>query len=67
MVEVQEDQIPETLRTTLQGSEYEGWDQNGKLYRNPSTSEYVLIIDSNDNASQERRFRFDANGERVNE
>lgn len=66
MTEVQEDQIPESLRTTLQESEYEGWKQNGKLYRNPSTSEYVLIIEGN-NQSQERRFRFDANGERVNE
>lgn len=65
MVEVQENQIPEPLRTTLKESEYEGWKDNGKLYRNPSTSEYVLIIDSD--ASQERRFRFDANGERVDE
>ena len=65
MVEVQEDQVPETLRTTLQESEYEGWKESGKLYRNPSTSEYVLIID--DNSSQERRYRFDASGERVNE
>lgn len=67
MVEVQEDQIPESLRTALQESEYEGWKESGKLYRNPSTSEYVLIIDKSDNASQERRYRFDANGERVDE
>lgn len=67
MVEVQEDQIPESLRTTLQEREYKGWKESGKLYRNPSTSEYVLIIDKTDNSSQERRYRFDANGERVNE
>lgn len=65
MVEVQENDIPQSLRTTLQESEYEGWKENGKLYRNPSTSEYVLIIDTD--ASQDRRFRFDANGTRVDD
>lgn len=67
MTEVQTDEIPSSLRTTLEESEYEGWKENGTLYRNPSTSEFILVMDKTDDPSQAKTYRFDANGKRVDD
>jgi len=67
MIEVEVDEIPSSLRTTLEESEYEGWQENGTLYRNPSTSEFILVMDKTDDPSQAKTYRFDANGQRVDD
>jgi hypothetical protein len=62
MVEIQPEQIPATLRRTLSETEYGGWEEKGKLYQNPTTNEYVLVMEESDNSSQPRAYHFDANG-----
>lgn len=62
MVEIQAEQIPATLRRTLSETEYRGWEEKGKLYQDPTTNEYVLVIEESDNTSQPRAYHFDANG-----
>lgn len=63
MVEVQTEQIPASLRRTLRESQYKGWEENGTLYQDPSTNEYVLVMDKTDDSSQARGYRFDKNGQ----
>lgn len=63
MVEVQTEQIPASLRRTLRESQYGGWEEKGTLYQDPSTSEYVLVMDKSGNSTQPRAYRFDKNGQ----
>lgn len=63
MVEIQAEQVPASLRRTLRESKYKGWEENGTLYQDPSTSEYVLEMESTNDASQPRIYRFDKNGQ----
>lgn len=63
MVEIQAEQVPEPLRRTLGESQYKGWEENGTLYQDPSSSEYVLEMQSPNDASQPRIYRFDKNGQ----
>jgi len=63
MVEVQAEQIPASLRRTLRESKYKGWEENGTLYQDPATSEYVLVMDKTDNGAQSMVHRFDKNGQ----
>ena len=63
MVEVQTEQIPASLRRTLRESQYMGWEDKGTLYQDPSTNEYVLVMDKTDDSSQPRAYRFDKNGQ----
>jgi hypothetical protein len=62
MVEIQAEQVPASLRRTLSDAQYQGWEENGTLYQDPSTNEYVLVMDRTDNDSQSRSYRFDKNG-----
>lgn len=55
-------QVPASLRRTLSERQYEGWEENGKLYMDRATDEYVLIIEKSDDNSQPRSYRFDKNG-----
>ena len=70
MVEVQTEQIPASLRRTLRESQYSGWEEKGTLYQDPSTSEYVLVMDKDQSStaqtsssSQPKAYRFDKNGQ----
>jgi hypothetical protein len=69
MVEIQSEQIPEGLRTTLRGSQYQGWEE-GTLYQEPTTGEYLLVMEndngtasSSNTTTQARTYRFDKNGQ----
>ena len=65
MTLVQRDQYPASLRETLKESQYEGWER-GKLYEDPSTEGYVLVIDDNEkNSSAKRYYRFDKDGKET--
>lgn len=57
---IQPTDVPSSLRTTLGESEYSGWEE-GKVYHNTSTNEYLIVIGDED----AKVFRFDANGERM--
>jgi hypothetical protein len=63
MTEIQAEQVPASLRRTLKGSQYSGWEENGKLYQDPATSEYVLVMQQTNGATQPRSYRFDKNGQ----
>lgn len=60
MVEIEVDQVPATLRRTLGDAQYKGWEEKGTLYHNPTTNEYMLVMDngqtstSGDSESQTR-------------
>ena len=57
---IQSSEVPASLRSTLQGSEYSGWEE-GKVYRNATTNEYLIVVGDED----AKVFRFDANGSRI--
>jgi hypothetical protein len=57
---VQPTDVPTSLRSTLEGTEYSGWEQ-GKVYRNTTTNEYLIVIGDED----AKVYRFDANGSRI--
>jgi hypothetical protein len=57
---IQASDVPASLKTTLQGSEYTGWEQ-GKVYRNTTTNEYLIVIGTDD----AKVYRFDSNGSRI--
>jgi hypothetical protein len=57
---VQSSDVPASLRSSLQGSEYSGWEA-GKVYRNKTSNEYVVVI-GDENA---KVYHFDSNGNRV--
>lgn len=57
---IQSSEVPASLRSTLQGSEYSGWEE-GKVYRNATTNEYLIVIGDED----AKVYRFDANGSRI--
>ena len=52
--------VPASLRSTLQGSEYKGWEE-GKVYRHKTSSDYVVVI-GDENA---KVYRFNSEGKRV--
>jgi hypothetical protein len=57
---IQSSEVPASLRSTLQGTEYSGWEE-GKVYRNATTNEYLIVIGEDD----AKVYRFDANGTRI--
>lgn len=81
MIVVPQDQLPESLRETLRGTPYQGWEQS-TIYQDPSTGEYLLDMGAtttgnatnktnpgvNQNSSgnnTQRTYRFDRNGRVV--
>jgi hypothetical protein len=82
MVTIPQNQLPESLRATLRGDQYKGWEQS-KIYQNPSTGEYLLEMETtttapantNPNATTQdqsgnnslRTFRFDRYGRVIND
>ncbi|MFD1001197.1 hypothetical protein ACFQ21_17850 [Ohtaekwangia kribbensis] len=53
--------VPASLRTTLKGSEYTGW-ESGSVYRNKTTNGYMVRIGSGD---QTKNYYFDKGGKRI--
>jgi hypothetical protein len=60
MEAIQSSDVPASLRSSLQGSEYSGWEA-GKVYRHKANNEYVVVIGDED----AKVYRFDSNGTRV--
>lgn len=62
MVKINATEIPASLRSTLQASQYKGW-ENASIYRSKNNDMYLVEMrDENDRA---KAFRFDANGKLV--
>jgi hypothetical protein len=53
--------VPSSLRTTLKGSEYTGW-ESGSVYRNKTNNGYMVRIGSGD---QTKNYYFDKGGKRI--
>jgi hypothetical protein len=59
--EVQSSDVPATLRTTLQGDQYKGW-ENGKLYRQNNGQGYYL---STGTGNSTKNYYFDKTGKAM--
>jgi hypothetical protein len=65
MVLVEEQDVPAKLKETLRDSDYSGWER-GKLYQNPASGEYILIMGGAESGSDEQRsYRFDKDGKII--
>jgi hypothetical protein len=72
MKRIKSSEIPASLRTTLQGPEYSGW-ENSPLYYNSTTGEYSYQptgsgSSSSSSSGQKNNsgwYRFDKNGKRI--
>jgi hypothetical protein len=56
--QIQATEVPSSLRTTLQGQEYKGW-ENGKIYRRNNGDGYYVTTGSGNTA---KNYYFDKNG-----
>jgi hypothetical protein len=62
-VRVPASQVPTSLRQTLKGSQYSGW-ENSTIYLDKSTNEYSLDMMDNNNL---KTYRFDQNGKAISD
>jgi hypothetical protein len=62
-VTVPADQVPSSLRQTLQGSQYKGW-ETVPLYQDRTTQEYYFEM-QDANGTTNRLYRFDRNGKAI--
>jgi hypothetical protein len=61
MVKVKSNEVPASLRSTLQGSEYKGW-ESGTIYRSKSNDNYTVEIGE---GTTKKTYRFDKSGKRI--
>ena len=61
MVKIKSSEVPASLRSTLQGSEYKGW-ENGTIYRNKTNDGYMVEIGD---GTTRKTYRFDKGGKRM--
>jgi hypothetical protein len=62
-VSVPSDQVPSSLRQTLQGSQYKGW-ETAPLYQDRRSQEYYFEL-PDANGTTKRMYRFDRNGKAI--
>lgn len=58
MSKIQSSDIPANLRTTLQGTQYKGWEK-GTIYRSKNNDGYAIEMKD---GNKTKSFRFDADG-----
>ena len=61
MVVIQASEVPASLRTTLQGAEYKGW-ESGTVYRSQNND--IFIVETRD-GDKTKIHRFDKSGKAV--
>jgi hypothetical protein len=61
MIVIPSAEVPASLRSTLQGSQYKGWEK-GTIYRNQSSD--MFMVEMRD-GNETRIYRFDQNGKAV--
>lgn len=59
--QVQSADVPTSLRSTLKGADYKGW-ENGTVYRNKTTNGYMVRIND---GSRSNNYYFDKSGKRI--
>jgi hypothetical protein len=59
--QVQSNDIPSPLRTTLGGTQYNGWDQSGTVYKNQN-GDYSLRMGT---GTTQKSYYFDKNGKTI--
>src|SRR5688572_7183873 len=55
------DDVPSTVRTTLHGEEYTGWEA-GTFYQNKSNNQYLVRVGTGNDI---KSYYFDRNGKRI--
>src|SRR5689334_3073134 len=60
-VQVKVSDVPASLRTTLKGPEYQGW-ESGMVYRSKTNSGYMVRVND---GTRTNSFYFDKGGKRV--
>ena len=61
MIIIPATEVPASLRGTLQGTQYKGW-ENGTIYRNQSSDMFMVEVRE---GNQTKTYRFDKNGKAV--
>ena len=64
MVKITADDLPEAVKSTLQGAEYKGWEASN-IFRNATGEMYIVEITGDD--KQVKTYKFDANGRPIEE
>ena len=59
---IHQDQVPPPLKQTLQGTQYNGW-ENSTMYQDRHTGEYFLELKTG--ANTPKTYRFDKNGRLI--
>ncbi len=62
MVQIKSTEVPASLKTTLQGSQYKGWEA-GTVYRNQNSDMY--LVEMKEGSNPPKTYRFDANGKVI--
>lgn len=62
MTVIQSSEMPASLRSTLQGEQYKGWENNSTIYRSKNNDSFVVEMRNGD---QTKVHRFDQNGKAV--
>ena len=62
MVKIKSSEIPATLHTTLQATEYKGW-ENATIYRTKNSD--MFVVEMKDATDKMKIYRFDANGKPI--
>lgn len=62
MTVIQASEMPSSLRTTLGGDQYKGWESNSTIYRSKNNDSYIVEMR---NGSETKIHRFDQNGKAV--
>jgi hypothetical protein len=63
-ITVPADQVPSSLRQTLQGSQYKGW-ETVPLYQDRTTQEYYFELPDKTGGTTKQLYRFDRNGKAI--
>ena len=64
MTVIQATDLPASLRTTLQGDQYKGWENNSTIYRSKNNDSYIVEMRQGNGM---KVHRFDQNGNAVKE
>ncbi len=62
MVKIQSSEVPDNLRTTLQDTQYKGWEKS-TIYRSKNNDMY--LIETKDESNRTKTHRFDNSGKAI--
>jgi hypothetical protein len=65
-VTVQQNQLPSSLRETLNGQQYKGW-ESSTIYQDRTTGEYYYDAQGTGTSATPQRYRFDRSGKAISD